>query len=172
MLRPSRSLLPEIFCSQNSGRVAGIVARLHPSCPCQKQPWTKITALYFGSTISGLPGSCFLWSRKRYPILCRRERTTFSGLVFLPLIRAIVRLRCSGLIVSTGEIYPQTETVAKTSGNEKGGQSRHIRVFPAYRIFGGGTFVKSLCCAVIAFIQLGSSFIPPGLFLHSASFAS
>jgi len=61
-------LLDSNFDNQNSAFVLGVVALLHPSWRCQKQPWTKTTALYLGSTISGLPGRSRRCSRNRYPI--------------------------------------------------------------------------------------------------------
>lgn len=42
--------------SQKSVRVLGTKAYLHPSWWCQKQPFTKMTVLYLGSTTSGFPG--------------------------------------------------------------------------------------------------------------------
>jgi hypothetical protein len=37
--------------------VLGHTKYLQPSCACQKQPFTKITVLYLGRTMSGFPGS-------------------------------------------------------------------------------------------------------------------
>ena len=42
--------------SQNEVRVRGVVVRGHPSCRCQKQPWTKITFFRPGKQMSGVPG--------------------------------------------------------------------------------------------------------------------
>src|SRR5687767_14488378 len=61
----SRAALPVSFSSQNSRRFVGVVQFLHPLWRCQKQPWTKITVLYFGRTISGLPGRFLTCRRKR-----------------------------------------------------------------------------------------------------------
>ena len=122
VFRLSRSLLPAILARQNSVLVAGIVARLQPSCPCQKQPWTKITALCRGKTISGLPKSFFTCSRNRYPILCKRERTSISGLVFLPFTWAMLRLRFSKPTLSIEVIYAGKFYFAKTHENEKAAQ--------------------------------------------------
>lgn len=52
----SRSILVLILFSQNSLFVEGSLAYLQLSCPCQKQPCTKIAVRYFGRTISGRPG--------------------------------------------------------------------------------------------------------------------
>ena len=55
--RASRSILVFILLCQNSALFLGQTKYLHPSCPCQKHPFTNITVLYFGNTTSGLPGS-------------------------------------------------------------------------------------------------------------------
>lgn len=52
----SRAMFAVILLCQNSGRVAG-QRKSGQSCPCQKQPFTKIRARYFGSTMSGVPAS-------------------------------------------------------------------------------------------------------------------
>lgn len=59
----SRATFDPNFACQNFERVTGVVAKRHPSCRCQKHPCTKMTALYFGNTRSGLPGM---------PLACRR----------------------------------------------------------------------------------------------------
>lgn len=62
----SLSMLRFNFLSQYSALATGrIFACLQVGQPCQKQPCTNITVLYFGRTISGLPGKSFLCSRKR-----------------------------------------------------------------------------------------------------------
>lgn len=53
----SRATLRSNLACQNSTLDLGIVAVLHPSCRCQKQPLTKMTVCHFGSTMSGCPGS-------------------------------------------------------------------------------------------------------------------
>ena len=62
------------------------------SCPCQRQPFTKMTFLCRGSVMSGFPGRSFRYRRNRYPILWSNERTINSGLVFLPPTLDIIRL--------------------------------------------------------------------------------
>lgn len=52
----SLAMLPFILLSHQSVLVLGTTKYLQSLCPCQKQPLTKITVLYFGKTISGLPG--------------------------------------------------------------------------------------------------------------------
>lgn len=96
----SRFTVPENFCNQNSCRDLGVYAYLHPSCRCQKQPCTKMTVLYFGSTMSGLPARVLLWVLNRKPARCNRERNAISGLVSFPLIRDMFQLRFSGVRVS------------------------------------------------------------------------
>src|SRR5205085_11974828 len=56
-------MLEFILFSHQSVLVLGTTKYLQPSCPCQKQPCTKITVLYFGKTISGFPGKSFTCSR-------------------------------------------------------------------------------------------------------------
>lgn len=57
--------------------LVGFFDRGHPSCWCQKQPCTKMTILYFGSTISGLPGRSLRLMRNLKPSLWRIERIIF-----------------------------------------------------------------------------------------------
>lgn len=88
----SRSTFPLIFIRQKSGLVFGHLNFLH-SCPCQKQPWTNMAVLYFGRTMSGLPGKSLTCRRYRKPALCRAVRTNNSGLVSLHRILDIIRER-------------------------------------------------------------------------------
>ena len=83
-----------IFATQNSRFVLGILQ--HPSCPCQKHPFTKIQVRYFRNTKSGCPGKRGELSRYRNPILHSPFRTIISGFVSFPRIAAIVLCRCSG----------------------------------------------------------------------------
>lgn len=85
--------------------LVGFFDRGHPSCWCQKQPCTKMTILYFGSTISGLPGRSLRLMRNLKPSLWRIERIIFSGLVSLLLIRDITWLRFSGEKTSMSWVY-------------------------------------------------------------------
>jgi len=94
-LRLSRAMLLSNFFCQNSLRVDGVEACLHPLCLCQKQPCTNITVLYFGRTISGLPGRSLQFILNRNPMRCRRLRTISSGFVFAERIRDIFQLRLS-----------------------------------------------------------------------------
>lgn len=55
MFSLSRITFRVIFSSQNARLLFGNAARAQ-LCPCQKQPLTNITALYFGNTRSGCPG--------------------------------------------------------------------------------------------------------------------
>ena len=90
----SRSLFLFNFFSQYCSFVRGrICACLQIGQPCQKQPFTKITVLYFGNTISGLPGRLCGCSRKRYPNLCRIFLTLISGVVFSLCTFAMISLR-------------------------------------------------------------------------------
>ena len=52
-----------IFACQNSVLLFGNTKYLHPSCPCQKHPFTKITVRYLRITMSGCPGSPGWFSR-------------------------------------------------------------------------------------------------------------
>lgn len=99
----SRATFPSIFCRQKSARVAGHLKSWH-SCPCQKQPLIKTTALYLGSFRSGFPGSwCFFFlggRRKRKPLIWRADLITSSGFVSLPRMPDIIRLRVLELTIS------------------------------------------------------------------------
>jgi len=99
MSRSSRAQFEPIFVSQNSCRIWGTLNKWH-LWPCQKQPCTSITALYFGSTRSGLPGKSFLCSRNRNPSAWRRLRMNSSGFVFFERIARILRERESGSCTS------------------------------------------------------------------------
>lgn len=61
----SRSMLRATFACQNSTFDFGTTYFVHPLCPYQKHPLMKMTALYFGSTRSGVPGSLRSLSRYR-----------------------------------------------------------------------------------------------------------
>src|ERR1035437_3789086 len=86
----SLAMLPFIFLSHHSVLVLGTTKYLQFLCPCQKQPCTKITVLYFGRTISGLPGRLLSWSLKRNPLACKNFLTSIAGFVFLPLMRLML----------------------------------------------------------------------------------
>ena len=116
LFRASRNTLWRNFSVQNSTLVAGMVAYWHPSWRCQKQPCTKMHALYFASTISGCPASAFTWSRNLKPWACSNFRVFSSGLVFLPTIRDIMRERVSLLTVSIF-IFPRLIIRAKLRVN-------------------------------------------------------
>lgn len=54
--------------------------------------------------MSGRPGRSCAFSRNRSPARCRKERTASSGLVFLPLMADIIRLRVARSTMSaTGQ---------------------------------------------------------------------
>lgn len=91
----SFSILRWNFCCQYSELVLGVVVYLHPSCLCQKQPWTKITVLYFGRTISGFPGRAVTFFRYLNPLRNKYFRTLTSIEVFVLRMRDIFLLLCS-----------------------------------------------------------------------------
>lgn len=97
----SRCRFAENLLCQNSVLVLGTVARWHPSCPCQKQPWTKMTFRRDGNTMSGEPGSFRTCNMYRYPNAKVVRLTTSSGCVLACRTLLIWRLRCSGDIRST-----------------------------------------------------------------------
>lgn len=101
----SRSMLRSIFSFQNSKFDFGNRKYLQSSCPCQKHPLTKMTVLYFGKAISGVPGNFLTCTRKRSPRENRYFRTIISGFVSFPLTAAIQRLRCSGVLISVTFIF-------------------------------------------------------------------
>ncbi len=82
-----------IFVNQNSVLVFGTTKYLHPLCPCQKHPCMKMAVLYLGSTISGFPGRVLSCNLYLNPRACRNRLTIISGLVFLPLICDMLKLR-------------------------------------------------------------------------------
>lgn len=98
--RVSRSTFVSNLACQNGPLVFGEVALEHPGCRCQKQPWTKMTALCFGRTRSGCPGSLREWTRYRSPRRCSADLSASSGFVFLLLMPAIIEERFSGLTMS------------------------------------------------------------------------
>ena len=55
-LSRSRSMFLATLAFQKSTLLFGTTYFEHPLWPCQKQPLMKMTALYFGSTRSGVPG--------------------------------------------------------------------------------------------------------------------
>ena len=89
------TFLSNFFC-QNSTQLLGIYSSLHPICLCQKQPFTKTTALYFGKTISGFPCNFLTFILYRNHWLKRYFLTCTSIEVFFALIRGIFQLRFSG----------------------------------------------------------------------------
>ena len=78
----------------------GQYERLHPSCPCQKQPLTKIAVLYLRITMSGLPGTLFTFSLYRYPCAHSHFLTVISGFVALLRICDMQRWRWAGVRTS------------------------------------------------------------------------
>lgn len=109
----SRSLLPSSFCFQNCWLLPGHLKYLQ-SWQCQKQPCTKTTVWRDGNMRSGLPGRPPPPSRYRKPRECKVFRRKTSGLVSLPLMPAIIRLRVA---------------VSTTSANDRRLQSLHeVRV--------------------------------------------
>jgi hypothetical protein len=94
---PSRRLLCFSFGPQYSLRESGACDRPQPECECQKQPCTKTILCNFGKTISGRPGSRWLFSlyldaKPTWRTICR---TMISGEVSLQRMRCMFRLRCS-----------------------------------------------------------------------------
>lgn len=98
-LRVSRFRFLSNLSLQNVARVPGM-RPFWQLWACQKQPWTKMTAPYFGNTRSGRPGRSFLCRRNLNPRPCSSLRTHSSGFVSRPRIRDIRSLRSSGLRVS------------------------------------------------------------------------
>ena len=96
----SRSTVRCRLDDQNSIFVFGWTEPYLQECECQKHPWINTTIWYFGKTMSGFPGRSFLCSRYRYPCVWNALRVAISGFVSVDLIRAILRLRCSGVCTS------------------------------------------------------------------------
>lgn len=93
-MRLSRLRLPCIFSRQNLARVDGQRNR-RQAWPCQKQPWTNMTAWKRLRTRSGLPGSVRSWSRYLYPARWSPRRTRTSIFVSRPLIADMILDRVS-----------------------------------------------------------------------------
>ena len=102
----SRSIVPENFSRQNAEFDAGVVVKRHPSCRCQKQPWTWIAARYFGKTISGRLGKFATCNRYRKPCRCSARRSASSGWVFRPRIPDIIRDRVALSTISAIQPLP------------------------------------------------------------------
>jgi hypothetical protein len=91
--RVSRCTFPANFFCQNSGLVDGVLARRHPSCRCQKHPFTKIAEFHFVRTRSGFPGRSFRCRRNLKPARKSIFLSKTSGFVFFPRIPLIIRER-------------------------------------------------------------------------------
>ena len=115
--RRSRSTLASNFASQNSSRVAGVAANRHPACLCQKQPFTKHTALNRRNTKSGFPGRFRLCRPYRIPRRCSAWRSANSGFVSLPLTRAMILERVTSSTTSTMSRLPSARRVRACSGD-------------------------------------------------------
>ena len=99
-VRRSLSVFASNFARQNFSRVVGIVLYRQPACRCQKQPWTKQTALNLRNTRSGVPGSRRSYRRYRSPRAWMARRRVSSGCVSLLPIPAIMRDRVARSTVS------------------------------------------------------------------------
>lgn len=85
-------MLDSIFFFQNPALLIGLSERRHPICPCQKQPFTKMTRFFRETTMSGFPGSDRTWRRYRIPICDKAFRTRISGFVLEPDTRDMIQL--------------------------------------------------------------------------------
>lgn len=92
----SRATFLANFSSQNAVLLFGVEAILQPSCRCQKQPWTRITVLNLGRTISGFPGRRRSFTRNLRPRACNARRRASSGDVSLERMRDIRSDRSPG----------------------------------------------------------------------------
>ena len=79
------------FFSQKGVFVLGKVHSLQPSCPCQKQPLTKMQVRYLRKTRSGCPGNRSELSLYLNPCAHKNLRTSNSGLVPFDLTEAMMR---------------------------------------------------------------------------------
>jgi hypothetical protein len=75
----------------------GVVAMAQPGCRCQKQPLTKMSALYLGSTTSGVPARSRRCREYLKPRACKCRRNNSSGNVSRPGMRDIRSDRCLGV---------------------------------------------------------------------------
>ena len=96
-LRRSRRTFLDHFSIQNATLLFGIVESAQP-CRCQKHPRTSMIVRARGTTMSGFPRNRLSHTRNRHPAAKIRRLTHVSGLVSLPLILLMIRLRCSGVI--------------------------------------------------------------------------
>lgn len=126
-------MLPLILVCQNSRLVSGIVAYLQFWWPCQKQPLIKMAVLYFGRTMSGLPGISFRCNRKRKPCANKKRRTKTSGLVFLLLMCDMQRLRCSS--ESTSAIDSKSkELPSRQTGDQTFCDYKEVPLYVEYKL--------------------------------------
>ena len=49
--------MPSACVAKSRSAISANFARLHPTCPCQKQPFTKTTVFHLRNTRSGRPGN-------------------------------------------------------------------------------------------------------------------
>ena len=87
-------LFSRIFADQKAVRVAGSL-NIGQSWPCQKHPFTKMTALNLVSVRSGRPGRSLRCRRNLNPCLWRTRLKDISGAVFAFRIRLMFRARWS-----------------------------------------------------------------------------
>lgn len=102
--RRSRATFALNFARQNAVLVFGVVALLHPSCRCQKQPRISISVLIFGIAMSGCPGTRSYWQRNRQPFAYSHFLTTSSGIVSVLCTDLIILDRSSLLTLSIEHI--------------------------------------------------------------------
>jgi hypothetical protein len=101
--RRSRCRLRRSLLRQYVRFVRGETFR-HP-CPCQKHPWTNITARKFGRRKSGDPGS-FGYALNTMPRPRSALTARCSGPVPLDLTACMVRCRCRGVRLSDRSFLP------------------------------------------------------------------
>lgn len=88
-----------ILVFQKSRFRLGTVAFTHPSCPCQKQPWTNIAHRRDRLAMSGEPGRSRFLTRNPMPFRRSHARSCSSGFVSRCRIRPS-RTEVSGSVAS------------------------------------------------------------------------
>src|ERR1035441_870618 len=83
----SRAALPSSFANHPSRRLVGLVQFLHFLCRCQKQPCTRTTVLYFGSTTRGGVGAAVGEKLNLRPPLFRVSQQDKPQLGLFPIHR-------------------------------------------------------------------------------------
>src|SRR5262249_52883808 len=138
----SRSRLRRNFARQKERFRLGTVAREHPRCACQKQPWTNTAIFLWRFTRSGEPGSLRTVTDSRTPTALAPLCTATSPEVPRCLIRpmrdesatVVVRSERVDNLYSTRLKGRVSSDVVKLRGIERCHTPDHLVVMPWIRL--------------------------------------